>query len=271
MRQAALKVVWRYTPIFLLLAAWQSASELELVPEAMLPSFFDVVHRWLELAADGEVTQAGGSLSVEIKKIFASTIMTNTASSMWRGFTGLGLSIVMGVSLGIAMAWFEKLRHFFEPLVMISYPIPKPALIPIFMIWLGLGHISKIAVIFAGCFIPVIISAFNGARGVDRFLIWSARNMGTSEGKLLWRVVLPAALPDILSGVRMALSISFILLVSSEMLAARSGLGFLIFFLGESGEYAGMFAAVMTITFLGFFADRIYLSLMHRILIWREE
>lgn len=269
--KALLKVLSRYTPIFFLLAAWQAASELKLVPESMLPPFFDVVHRWLELLADGEAGQAGASLWAEIRTILTSTILTNTGSSIWRGFTGFGLSVVIGVSLGIAMAWFRKLRHFFEPLVMISYPIPKPALIPIFMIWLGLGHISKIAVIFAGCIIPVVISAFNGARGVDRFLIWSARNMGTSKRKLLWRVVIPAALPDILSGVRMSLAISFILLVSSEMLAAKSGLGFLVFFLGESGEYAGMFAAVMTIAFLGFFADRIYLLLMHRILIWREE
>ncbi|MBI3091879.1 MAG: ABC transporter permease [Candidatus Tectomicrobia bacterium] len=269
--RSTIVVLWRYAPIFILLAAWQMASELKFVPDSLLPSFFDVVHRWLEFLADGEIAKSGTFLWDAVRSFFASTVVTNTAASMWRGMVGLGLSIILGVTLGIAMAWFQKLRDFFEPIVMISYPIPKPALIPIFIIWLGLGHISKIAVIFAGCLIPIVISAFNGARGVDRYLIWSARNMGTREGKLLWRVVVPASLPDILSGIRMALAISFILLVSSEMLAAKSGLGFLIFFLGESGEYAGMFAAVLTITLLGFFADRAYLTIMRRILIWREE
>ena len=269
--RAVLQVMWRYLPLFLLMAAWQIASVLEVVPESLLPPFFDVVHRWGEFLVDGEVAEATNSAFASMQYVLASTILTNTAASMWRGLTGFGLSIIIGVSLGIGMAWFPKVRDFFEPIVVITYPIPKPALIPIFIIWLGLGHISKIAVIFAGCLIPIVISSFNGARGVDRYLIWSARNMGTSEGKMLWRVVFPASLPDILSGIRMALAISFILLVSSEMLAARSGLGFLIFFLGESGEYSGMFAAVMTITLIGFFADRVYLALMRRILIWREE
>ena len=266
-----LNVAWRYLPIFLLLAAWQLAFEIELVPESLLPPFSAVVHRWLEFLVDGEVVEASASLAAWSQRFLVSTIVVNAASSMWRGLAGFGLSIIIGVSLGISMAWFPKIRHFFEPLVMISYPIPKPALIPIFIIWLGLGHISKIAVIFAGCIIPIVISAFNGARGVDRYLIWSARNMGTSEGKMLWRIVIPAAMPDILSGIRMSLAISFILLVSSEMLAAKSGLGFLIFFLGESGEYSGMFAAVMTITIMGFTADRLYLAIMRRILIWRED
>ncbi|MFQ6111650.1 MAG: ABC transporter permease [Nitrospinota bacterium] len=203
--------------------------------------------------------------------LLSGDIPLHTAASLWREAMGFTLSVLVGTALGIAMARSRFMEDFFEPLVSLIYPLPKSALIPILIVWVGIGHLSKIAVIFLGCILPVVVSSFNGARGVDRFIIWSARNMGTSQRRLLWRVIIPAALPDILSGTRVALAISFVLLVSSEMLAANSGLGFLIFFLGEGGEYAGMFASIMTVTLLGFFADRLYLSFMRRVLVWREE
>jgi ABC-type nitrate/sulfonate/bicarbonate transport system permease component len=148
--------------------------------------------------------------------------------------------------------------------------MPKSALIPVTVLWLGFGDGSKILLIFLGCMLPVTIGAFNGARGSDQALVWSARSMGASRVRMLWDVVLPSALPEILNGIRTALALAFILLVSSELIVAREGLGYLIGYLGANGTYDAMFAVVMTVAILGFAADRAYQALMERLLLWRE-
>ena len=117
------------------------------------------------------------------------------------------------------------------------YPLPKSALIPVTVIWLGFGDGSKILLIFLGCMIPVTIGAYNGARGSEQVLVWSARSMGASRLRMMWDVVMPSALPELLNGIRTALALSFILLVSSELIVAQQGFGYLIGYLGANGSY----------------------------------
>src|SRR5690242_6300759 len=168
------------------------------------------------------------------------------------------------------MAWWGAVRYVSGPLVEIFYPLPKSALIPVTAVWLGFGDGSKILLIFLGCMLPVTIGAFNGARGSDRVLIWSARSMGASRLRVLRDVVLPSAMPELLNGIRTALALAFILLVSSELIVARKGFGYLIGFLGANGSYEGMFAVVLTVAFLGFAADRAYQLVVQRVLQWRQ-
>jgi NitT/TauT family transport system permease protein len=170
----------------------------------------------------------------------------------------------------VMMAWYQTVDDVASPLVKALYPMPKSALIPVMILWLGLGAGSKIASIGLSCLLPVILSAYNGARGVDHTLIWSARACGASEREVLWEVIFPGALPEILAGIRNAVAISFIVLVASELLVGQRGLGYLISFLGEGGVYDAMFAVVITVSALGFFADRAYLFFMRRTLVWRE-
>jgi ABC-type nitrate/sulfonate/bicarbonate transport system permease component len=118
--------------------------------------------------------------------------------------------------------------------------------------------------------LPVTLGAFNGARGSERVLVWSARSMGASRLRVLRDVVLPSAMPELLNGIRTALALSFILLVSSELVAPQKGFGYLIGLLGSSGSYAAMFAVVLTVALLGFLADRIYQLLTQRVLRWRD-
>jgi ABC-type nitrate/sulfonate/bicarbonate transport system permease component len=157
-----------------------------------------------------------------------------------------------------------------SPLVEMFYPMPKSALIPVTVLWLGFGNGSKILLIFLGCMLPVTIGAFNGARSSEQVLVWSARCMGASRLRMLWDVVVPSAMPELLNGIRTALALSFILLVSSELIVAQQGLGYLIGFLGANGSYDAMFAVVLTVAFLGFAADRIYLLVMQRVLRWQN-
>jgi hypothetical protein len=105
------------------------------------------------------------------------------------------------------------------------------------ILWLGLGATSKIAAIFSGCLLPIIVSAYNGARGVDQTLIWSALGLGATRRQVLWEVVLPGAVPDVMAGIRTALAIAFVLMVTSEFLVGGRGLGFLISFTGDAGAY----------------------------------
>ena len=163
---------------------------------------------------------------------------------------------MIGAVLGIVMAWWRPVNVLLGPLVEMFYPMPKSALIPVTVLWLGFGNGSKILLILLGCMLPVTIGAFNGARWSEQVLVWSARSMGASRLRMLWDVVVPSALPELLNGIRTALALSFILLVSSELIVAQQGLGYLIGFLGANGTYDAMFAVVLTVAFLGFAADR---------------
>jgi NitT/TauT family transport system permease protein len=241
----------RYSPLLILAVAWEAASRLGLVSPLALPPLSDVIVAWMDLIKDGE-------------------LVSNGLASIYRAAAGLTLAVVIGGVLGIVMAWSKPVNVLLAPIVEIFYPLPKSALIPVTVIWLGFGDGSKILLIFLGCMLPVTIGAFNGARGSEQHLVWSARSMGASRARMLWDVVLPSAMPELLNGIRTALALSFILLVSSELIVARTGFGYLIGFLGANGSYDAMYAVVFTVAFLGFAADRAYQLFMNRMLIWRQ-
>src|SRR5206468_8145977 len=167
--------------------------------------------------------------------------------------------IGIGAGVGIFMAWWRPVTVLLGPLVEMFYPMPKSAPIPVTVLWLGFGNSSKILLIFLGCMLPVTIGAFNGARSSEQVLVWSARSMGANRLRMLWDVVVPSAMPELLNGIRTALALSFILLVSSELIVAHKGFGFLIGSLGANGSHDGMYAVVLTVAFLGFAADRLHL------------
>src|SRR5258707_925264 len=244
-------VLVRYAPLLILALAWEAASRLHLVSSLALPPLTDVVQAWVDLLQSGE-------------------LVSNGLSSLYRAGAGLALAIAVGSALGIFMAISRPVNAMLGPLVELFYPMPKSALIPVTVLWLGFGDGSKILLIFLGCMLPVTIGAYNGARGSDQHLIWSARSMGARGLRMIWDVVVPSALPELLNGVRTALALSFILLVSSELIVARQGLGNLIGYLGANGSYEAMFAVVLTVAFIGFLADRVYQAVVERVLRWRE-
>jgi len=246
MRAAAV----RYAPLLLLAAAWEAAPRLGLVDPDTLPPLTAVSRAWLKLLQDGDLA-------------------VNGLSSLQNLTAGLALGIVVGVALGVLMAWYKPIEVLVNPLIRILYPLPRSALIPVMILWFGLGAASKIAAVFLGCLLPIVIGAFNGARGVEEVLIWSALAAGAKRRQVLWEIVLPAAMPEILAGIRNALALSFILLVAAELLISQRGMGYLISSYGEAGAYDAMFAGVVTVSAVGFFADRLYLSVMGWALRWR--
>ena len=246
-----MKTLLRYLPLVLLAIAWELAARLELVSTTALPPLSAVIASWIDMIKDGE-------------------LITNGLSSLFRAGAGLALAVLAGAVLGITMAWWKPVNVLLAPIVEVFYPLPKSALIPVTVIWLGFGDGSKILLIFLGCMLPVTIGAFNGARSSEQVLVWSARSMGANRLRMLWDVVVPSAMPELLNGIRTALALSFILLVSSELIVAQKGFGFLIGYLGANGNYDAMYAVVLTVAFLGFAADRIYLAITKRTLAWRE-
>jgi NitT/TauT family transport system permease protein len=246
-----MKTLIRYLPLLLVAAAWEGVARSGLISSSVLPALSAVVAAWWELVKDPE-------------------FWTNAEASFYRAGSGLLLAIGGGAVLGIAMAWWRPVNLLLSSIVEIFYPLPKTALIPVTAIWLGLGDGSKILLIFLGCMLPVTLGAYNGARASDRTLIWSSRSMGASRLRVLWDVVVPSAMPELLNGIRTALALSFILLVTSEQIVNRHGLGSMIGELGDNGSYDAMFAVVMTIAFLGLAADRMYQAAMRRVLSWRE-
>jgi NitT/TauT family transport system permease protein len=246
-----MKTAFRYLPLLILAIAWEATSRLQLVSSSALPPLSEIAIAWWDMLKDGE-------------------LVTNGAASLWRAGAGLFLSIVVGATLGIFMAWWRPVNVVLGPLVEALYPMPKSALIPVTVIWLGFGDGSKILLILLGCMLPITIGAYNGARGSDQALVWSARSMGASKMRMLWDVVVPSATPELLNGIRTALALSFILLVSSELIVAREGLGYLIGSLGSNGNYDAMYAVVLTVAFIGFAADRVYQIFQDRMLRWQQ-
>src|SRR5437879_8897335 len=240
----------KYLPLLLLALVWEAVVQLGLVSRDLLPSLTDVARAGWKLLREGELWQNG-------------------AASLYRGGAGLAAAIVVGAALGIAMAWWRAVDAFMGPLVEALYPLPKSALIPVTVLWLGFGDGSKILLIFLGCMIPVTIGAYNGARGSDHALVWSARSMGANRLRMMWDVVVPSALPELLNGIRTALALAFILLVSSELIVAQKGFGFLIGSFGANGSYDAMYAVVLTVAFMGFVADRLYLLITRWTFAWR--
>jgi ABC-type nitrate/sulfonate/bicarbonate transport system permease component len=233
----------------IVLVIWQAASASGALPHWLMPSFLEVAASLADLVASGE-------------------IVPHTLASLGRAGTGFLIAVIVGITLGVLMARVRLVQLAVEPILMLIYPVPKPALIPLFMVWLGIGNFSKIAVIALACLVPIVVATFNGARSVDPILLWSARARGTSEHRLLWRVVLPAALPQIAAGVRTAIAISIIVLVSSEFISSEAGLGYLIFSYGGVGAEAAMLAVVLYLAVLGYALDRLYVAGLRRAMAW---
>jgi ABC-type nitrate/sulfonate/bicarbonate transport system permease component len=195
----------------------------------------------------------------------------NIAASLRRMLTGFVLALLFALPIGLCMGRSARIAAFFNPLLMVIYPVPKAALMPIIMLWLGIGDASKTIVITLGVSLPVIYHSYQGARAVEEKLIWSAAAMGMSQAARLWRVVLPAALPQIFIGIRTSLVLALITMVTSEMIARQTGVGSILFNALDMAQYASVYAMIVIIGVLGFVLDVIIERLRFKLVAWAEE
>jgi NitT/TauT family transport system permease protein len=196
--------------------------------------------------------------------------LINILASLRRMAIGLSLAVLLAIPLGLMMGRSRAVASFFNPLLMVIYPVPKAALMPVIMLWLGVGDVSKTLVIFLGVSLPIIYHSFQGAKAVEEKMLWSGAAMGMSAGKRMLRIVLPAALPEILTGCRTGLVLALITMVTSEMIARQSGAGNILFNALDMAQYDTVFAMIIIIGAMGIILDAAFEKLRGALVKWSE-
>ncbi len=246
------RVIMRLIPIVLLGLAWEAFARSGAVTPFMLPRLSDV---FLRIYADA----ATGDLAI------------NTGLTLYRALTGFLIAAVAGIGLGFAMQKSALARWFFDPLISVGFPMPKIAFLPIVILWLGFFDVTKIAMVVFDAIFPVLTATLAGLASVERELIWSARNMGAGERALMWQVMLPAALPQILTGLQVALPLALIVAVVAEMAMGGYGLGGAMMTASRFADSRGVFAGIVEIGVVGFFLVKAMGWLRARLLAWHPE
>ncbi len=204
--------------------------------------------------------------------VWTGEIVEHVAISLYRSMAGLAIGAGAGVVLGLLSGVSRRAAGFFDPLVSLSNPVPKVAILPVLIVWFGISDVSKIVLIAITTFFPAYLSALAGVRQVQTPWVWAARSMGAQPAQVFRKVVFPAALPQILGGLRVALALAFILMFASEAVgtAHRAGLGFLVIVAEAGGRWDLMLSAITVIGILGFTADRLLLFASRSVLRGRE-
>ena len=205
-----------------------------------------------------------------VRALGTAELYDNIGASLARSLPGFVLGSFLGAALGLAAGtarWFDRML---SPAVFLTYPVPKIVMLPIFMIWFGIGDLSKVLIIALACFYPVFINAYYGVRQTRTILVWSALNMGASREQVFRRVVLPSAAPMIMASLRVSLALSFIVMFAAEMINARSGLGQLIRIAENSLRFDLMYVSLVTIAILGYAGDRLVRLAHSRLLAWQQ-
>ena len=196
--------------------------------------------------------------------------LADIASSVRRMAVGFALALCFAIPVGLMMGRSRSVAAFFNPLFMIVYPVPKAALMPIIMLWLGIGEASKTLVIFLGVSLPVVYHTYQGSKAVGEKLIWSGMAMGMSPTRRLFRIVLPAAMPEIMVGCRTGLVLALITMVTSEMLSRQAGIGNVLFNSLDLAQYAQTYATIVIVAVLGFALDFLFEKLRGIVVGWAD-
>jgi len=239
----------RVVPIAVVLLAWEIVTRTEFVNPNVFPPVSEILLRWVTLVADG-------------------TTFSPLAATLWRALTGLLAAIAIGVPLGLLMGRARWAEWFFEPLFSFAFPLPKIALIPLYVNWFGLFSLSKVALIFTDCLFPIVLFTYHGARGMSPIYQWSAQARGTGPVRMLWRVVLPMSLASIYDGVQVAVVVAVLVAVVSEMVSGGSGLGYMMMRAYRYGDVRTAFATLLTISLIGFALYKLAQWLRGRLLHW---
>ena len=196
--------------------------------------------------------------------------LVNIGASLRRMAIGFCLALLFAIPLGLMMGRVKAVANFFNPLMMIIYPVPKAALMPIIMLWLGVGDVSKTLVIFLGVSLPIIYHSFQGGKAVEEKMLWSGAAMGMSAPSRMLRIVLPAALPEILTGCRTGLVLALITMITSEMIARQSGAGNILFNALDMAQYDTVFAMILIVGLMGIIFDAVFEKIRMSLVRWSQ-
>jgi NitT/TauT family transport system permease protein len=198
------------------------------------------------------------------------SMLEHAAFTLYRVMFGFGLAVVVGLPLGILMGRFQRVENFFLPLVSALMPIPSFALVPLFILWFGIGNLTTILIVFYAATFPMMFNTWSGVRSVNPLWLRAAGSMGADEHKLFWKVIIPGASPFIITGMRQAFLRSWIAVVGAEMIAASDwGLGWVIFDAKEFLNTDIMLASLIVIGLIGFAFERFVFGSLERMTVLR--
>lgn len=203
--------------------------------------------------------------------IMSGSVFIDLGLTLYRALLGFFIGAVIGIPVGILMARSALIRWFFDPLISIGFPMPKIAFLPIFILWFDIYDTSKIIMVAFACFFPIVSATYAGCMGIDKWPLWSARSMGAKERELLWEVYLPMAMPQILTGLQVALPTGMITTIVTEMLMGGRGIGGTMIMAGRFADSVGVFAGIVEIIILGFIVVKSLELVRRRLLIWHPE
>lgn len=215
-----------------LLGVWEVIARLGLVSPLFLPAPSAILKTGYEMVLSGE-------------------IFRHLGASLWRIFWGFTCGSFAGVLVGILLGFFPIADSIGSPIIAATFPIPKIAILPLLILWLGIGEYSKITVIGLGVFFPMVINVYTGVRNADPVLIKAAVSLGSNRRRIIWKVILPSALPMIFAGLKLGIAIALLLVVAAEMIAANSGIGFMILNAADLMQTTKLMFGISILSMLG--------------------
>lgn len=264
-RQRALKWRWPLSrqltlsvaTLAVLLAIWWAVTALQLISPLFLPSPWQVLQKLLTIAGPQGFMDA--------------TLWQHLAASLTRIAIALVLVAIVGVPVGIAMGLSPTVRGILDPLIELYRPVPPLAWLPLVIIWFGIGETPKILLIYLAIFAPVVMSTLAGVKSVQQVRVRAAQSLGASRAQVLWLVILPGALPEILTGLRIGLGVGWSTLVAAELIAATRGLGFMVQSAGEFLATDVVLAGIAVIAIIAFVLELGLRALQRRLTPWHGE
>jgi NitT/TauT family transport system permease protein len=245
------KFVTSWIGVAVLLAVWQIAPNAGWVDKTFLPPLTSVLDAWWQLVQSGE-------LWIDIQ------------ASLQRSLTGFGIALLIGVPLGLLIGWYPLAAELLSPVLVIFLNTAAIALLPVFTLIMGIGETSKVAIILYASIWPILYNTISGVRNVDPLLIKSARSLGLSHVRLFQKVILPASIPTIFTGVRLGGAASILVLITTEMVGAKAGLGYLILSSQYNFQIPQMYAGILTVSAIGVAFNYLLLTLERRFSTWRS-
>jgi len=237
--------------ILLLLGLWQY-SAIHAVNSPTWPPVTEIFRSWFE-------------------KMFDGTLVQDLFATLWRQLFGYFLAVAIGVALGLAIGYFRTLYNLFEPLVELLRPIPGPAYLPVLVLFVGIGNDMKVILVFIASFFPVLLNTYSGVRSIDPVQFDTTRTLGLTTLQTFRELVVPAASPYILTGMRISLAISLILAILGEMIVSNDGLGYFVLLSQRTYRIPEMYAGLFTIAVYGYFLNRIFLLAEGWLISWHHE
>lgn len=239
-----------YYPLLVLGLGWEAVTLFGIIGEDILPRLDLVLVSLWNGVIDG-------------------SLLEHSAVSTFRVVAGVATAIVLGTGFGLVTGLSKRWDAYLMPLIVGSQAFPRSALLPLFIVWLGLGETQKLVVIVSVAFFPIMMNTYEGLKRVNEAHLWAARSMGYSEREILRLVRIPSVLPYLFSGIRISVPMSITMMVVAEMIGARAGLGQFVIVAGQTYQLAEMFAGVFLLGLMGVLMDQLVEYLMRVIVPWR--